>query len=181
MFKLISTGLAILVALSALYAFYYFNRPVLDISSSRIEELDGRPGFFITYRKEGEQLRVHSLLRINNSGKTSAENISANIQVAFETGDDTPQVQGIFMPTANGQFDLSPGQTTFLQADGVLGNLSEEKMDNLMRKIDSHEAHFLISGEISYTGSGIFSFVKYTRAFSEDTMRNRSITLYNQD
>jgi len=51
----------------------------------------------------------------------------------------------------------------------------------LMQKIESHEARILINGEISYTGSGIFSFSKYKRKFSEDTMKNRSVTLYNQD
>ena len=99
----------------------------------------------------------------------------------FESGDDTPQEQNIFMPTANGQSDLNPGQTFFLQVDGVHEKLSQEKIDILMQKIDSHEAHILITGEISYTGSGIFSFFKYKRDFSEDTMKNRSITLYNHD
>ncbi|MDP3965319.1 MAG: hypothetical protein Q8Q13_00790 [bacterium] len=178
---MLKTLLGILVALSTLYGFYYFNRPILDIYSSRIEEADGSPGFFITYRKEGGQLRTHNLLKVSNNGKTSAENISVSIQMVFEAGDDTPQEQNLFLPTADGHFDLSSGQSTFLQVDGLHETLDQEKIDVWMQKIDSHEARILINGEISYTGSGIFSLFKYKRIFSEDTMKNRSITLYNQD
>ena len=181
MFKWISSILGILVALSVLYGFYYFNEPSLDIASSRIEELDGSRGFFITYRKEGNGLRTHNLLKVSNSGRTSAEKISVNMLMVFEAGNDTPGEQTTYAPTADGNFDLSPGQTTYLQVDGLQENLSQEKINILMQKIESHEAHVLINGEVSYTGSGIFSFFKYKRKFSEDTMKNRSTTLYNQD
>jgi len=181
MTKKIKTGLGILVAISVLYGFYFFNTPSLDISSSRIEELDGSPGFFITYRQEGSQLRMHNLLKVVNNGKTSAENISVNIQIKFEEDDNILQGQNGLMPTSNGRSDLGPGQTTFLQNDIVYTNLNQEKIDILMQKIDSHKAHILINGEISYTGSGFFSLFRYKRKFSENIMKNRSIILYNQD
>ena len=181
MFKWSKSILAILVALSVLYGFYYLNERSFDIASSRIEELDGSQGFFITYRKEGNGLRTHNLLKIINSGRTSAEKISVNMAVVLEAGTDTPEEQTTYAPTADGNFDLSPGQTTYLQIDALLENLSQEKINILMQRIESHEARILINGEISYTGSGIFSFSKYKRKFSEDTMKNRSVTLYNQD
>ena len=103
------------------------------------------------------------------------------IEMNLVAGDNTPLEENSSMPTANGQLALSPGKNTFLKVDAIYKNANEEEIDALIRKINSHEAYFLVNGEITYTGDGMFSFFKYRKNFSEKVMKNDSIILFNTD
>ena len=180
MVKKIATILGILVSISILSGFAISNRPNLNISSERIGNPDGSVGFFITYRQEGGQLRIHNILKITNVGATPARKILEDIKVTLEAGDDTPLTQRGTQATANGRSELDPNQDTFLKFDAIASNLTQEKINRLTKKLDSHEASFLIEGKISYIGSNIFSFLEYTEVFAERVQRNNSIVLYNE-